>query len=153
LIGPPGNNLVDQIGARNAAAMPLRHGAALFPGHQNILCVYLLSHGLIKLLLGGGPSYKSALVLPSLARGASRLYRNQVYRFFYTHSVGLVLLTIFDLFVDPNGLRALGPCDNRDCHHRAVEDAGKQHAELDGSRPYLIARRGDLRTSMAENTT
>ncbi len=60
---------------------------------------YLLSHGLIKLLLVVGLlrgklwSYPASLV----ALGAFMAY--QVYRYSYTYSPGLLVLTVFDLFV------------------------------------------------------
>jgi uncharacterized membrane protein len=60
---------------------------------------YLLSHGLIKLLLVVGLlrgklwSYPASLV----ALGAFMVY--QVYRYSYTHSFGLVVLTVFDAVV------------------------------------------------------
>jgi uncharacterized membrane protein len=60
---------------------------------------YLLSHGLIKLLLVVGLlrgklwSYPASLV----ALGAFMIY--QVYRYSYTHSPGLLVLTVFDAVV------------------------------------------------------
>jgi uncharacterized membrane protein len=66
---------------------------------KSFYAFYLLSHGLIKLLLVVGLlrermwSYPASLV----ALGAFIVY--QLYRFSYTHSPGLIALTIFDLFV------------------------------------------------------
>ncbi|MBB6409858.1 DUF2127 domain-containing protein [Mesorhizobium sangaii] len=60
---------------------------------------YLLSHGLIKLLLVVGLlrgklwSYPASLA----ALGAFMVY--QLYRYSYTHSVGLLILTVFDAVV------------------------------------------------------
>lgn len=60
---------------------------------------YLLSHGLIKLLLvvgllrGKQWSYPASLA----ALGAFMFY--QVYRYSYTHSFGLLVLTVFDAVV------------------------------------------------------
>lgn len=60
---------------------------------------YLLSHGLIKLLLVVGLlrgklwSYPASLA----ALGAFMVY--QLYRYSYTHSFGLLVLTVFDLLV------------------------------------------------------
>ncbi|WP_095083733.1 DUF2127 domain-containing protein [Mesorhizobium sophorae] len=60
---------------------------------------YLLSHGLIKLLLVVGLlrgklwSYPASLA----ALGAFMVY--QLYRYSYTHSVGLLVLTVFDAVV------------------------------------------------------
>lgn len=66
---------------------------------KSFYAFYLLSHGLIKLLLVIGLlrermwSYPASLV----ALGAFIVY--QLYRFSYTHSPGLIALTVFDLFV------------------------------------------------------
>ena len=66
---------------------------------KSFYAFYLLSHGLIKVLLVIGLlrekmwSYPAALI----ALGAFILY--QLYRFSYTHSPGLIVLTVFDLFV------------------------------------------------------
>ncbi|KAA3447042.1 DUF2127 domain-containing protein [Mesorhizobium sp. SARCC-RB16n] len=60
---------------------------------------YLLSHGLIKLFLVVGLlrgklwSYPASL----MALGAFMIY--QVYRYSYTHSAGLLVLTVFDAVV------------------------------------------------------
>ena len=60
---------------------------------------YLLSHGLIKLLLVVGLlrgklwSYPASLA----ALGAFMIY--QIYRYSYTHSFGLLVLTVFDAVV------------------------------------------------------
>lgn len=61
--------------------------------------VYLLSHGLIKIVLVVGLLKNKLWAYPwSLAvLGLFILY--QVYRFAFTHSIALVLLTIFDLVV------------------------------------------------------
>ena len=66
---------------------------------KSFYAFYLLSHGLIKLLLVVGLlrsqlwSYPASLV----AMGLFIVY--QLYRFSYTHSPGLIVLTVFDLVV------------------------------------------------------
>lgn len=68
-------------------------------GSKAFYAFYLLSHGAIKLLLVIGLlkgrlwAYPASLV----TLGLFILY--QGYRFYYTHSYGLILLTIFDLLV------------------------------------------------------
>ena len=68
-------------------------------GTKNFYAFYLLSHGVVKLLLLIGLlrnklwSYPASLVV----LGLFIVY--QVYRFSYTHGVGLVVLTVFDLLV------------------------------------------------------
>jgi uncharacterized membrane protein len=60
---------------------------------------YLLSHGLVKLLLVTGLlkgrlwSYPASLVAIAL------FIVYQLYRFSYTHGLGLMVLTVFDIFV------------------------------------------------------
>ena len=60
---------------------------------------YLLSHGVVKLLLVFGLlrgrlwSYPASLIVLALFI----LY--QLYRFSYTHGAGLIVLTVFDIFV------------------------------------------------------
>jgi uncharacterized membrane protein len=66
---------------------------------KSFYAFYLLSHGLIKILLVIGLlknklwSYPASLVVLGL------LIVYQVYRFSYTHSFGLVVLTLFDMIV------------------------------------------------------
>jgi len=81
-------------------ATHLLHAAQHFSvGTKSFYAFYLLSHGLIKLLLVVGLlrrqlwSYPASLV----AMVGSIVY--QLYRFSYTHSIGLILLTVFDLIV------------------------------------------------------
>ncbi len=66
---------------------------------EHFYAFYLLSHGVVKLLLVGGLlknklwSYPASLIV----LGLFIVY--QLYRFAYTHSLGLVALTAFDLIV------------------------------------------------------
>ena len=66
---------------------------------EHFYAMYLLSHGIVKLLLVVGLlknklwSYPASLVV----LGLFIVY--QVYRFSYTHGVGLIVLTIFDMLV------------------------------------------------------
>ena len=66
---------------------------------KNFYAFYLLSHGMVKLLLVIGLlrnklwSYPVSLVV----LGFFMVY--QLYRFSYTHGVGLIVLTVFDIFV------------------------------------------------------
>jgi len=66
---------------------------------QSFYAAYLVSHGLIKVVLVVGLLREKLIAYPlSLAAlGAFIVY--QLYRFSYTHSFGLILLTIFDLIV------------------------------------------------------
>jgi uncharacterized membrane protein len=68
-------------------------------GTKTFYAFYLLSHGLIKLLLVVGLLTNQLWSYPASLVALTGFVAYQVYRFSYTHSVGLVLLTIFDLFV------------------------------------------------------
>ena len=68
-------------------------------GTKTFYAFYLLSHGLIKLLLVVGLLTNQLWSYPASLVALAGFIAYQVYRFSYTHSVGLVLLTIFDLFV------------------------------------------------------
>jgi len=68
-------------------------------GTKTFYAFYLLSHGLIKLLLVVGLLTNQRWSYPASLVALAGFIAYQVYRFSYTHSVGLVLLTIFDLFV------------------------------------------------------
>jgi uncharacterized membrane protein len=66
---------------------------------KNFYAFYLVSHGIVKLLLVIGLlrnklwSYPASLIV----LGLFIIY--QLYRFSYTHGVGLIALTVFDIFV------------------------------------------------------
>lgn len=68
-------------------------------GTKNFYAFYLLSHGAVKLLLVVGLlrnklwSYPASLII----LGLFIVY--QLYRFSYTHGIGLIALTVFDIFV------------------------------------------------------
>ena len=66
---------------------------------QSFYAFYLVSHGLIKVALVAGLLREKLVAYPlSLAAlGAFVVY--QLFRYSYTHSFGLILLTIFDLVV------------------------------------------------------
>jgi uncharacterized membrane protein len=81
-------------------ATTLLHMAhALSISDKSFYAAYLVSHGLIKLALAFGLlrglrwSYPAALI----TLGAFVGY--QLYRYSYTHGLGLLLLTVFDIFV------------------------------------------------------
>ncbi|HXO95223.1 MAG TPA: DUF2127 domain-containing protein [Chthoniobacterales bacterium] len=66
---------------------------------KNFYAFYLFSHGIVKVLLVIGLlknqlwSYPASLIV----LGLFIVY--QLYRFSYTHGVGLIVLTVFDIFV------------------------------------------------------
>lgn len=66
---------------------------------QSFYAFYLITHGLIKVVLVMGLLREKLIAYPLslIALGAFIVY--QLYRYSYTHSFGLILLTIFDLIV------------------------------------------------------
>jgi uncharacterized membrane protein len=66
---------------------------------QRFYAFYLLSHGVIKLLLVAGLLRKKLRAYPAslLVLGLFIVY--QLYRFSYTHGIGLIVLTVFDVIV------------------------------------------------------
>lgn len=81
-------------------ANALLHFAQTFSvGTQHFYAFYLLSHGVIKLGLVAGLLSGRLWAYPAglAAMGLFILY--QLYRYSYTHSPGLIVLTLFDLVV------------------------------------------------------
>jgi uncharacterized membrane protein len=66
---------------------------------QRFYAFYLLSHGVIKLLLVAGLLRNKLWAYPVslVVLGLFIIY--QIYRFSYTHGVGLIVLTVFDVIV------------------------------------------------------
>jgi uncharacterized membrane protein len=66
---------------------------------KNFYAFYLLSHGVVKLALVVGLLRNKLWAYPAslVVLGLFILY--QIYRFFYPQSVGLIVLTVFDLIV------------------------------------------------------
>ena len=66
---------------------------------QHFYAFYLLSHGVVKAFLVVGLLRNKLWAYPAslVALGLFIVY--QLYRFSYTHGAGLIVLTVFDLFV------------------------------------------------------
>ena len=66
---------------------------------QNFYAFYLLSHGVVKLALVIGLLRNKLWAYPAslIALGLFIVY--QLYRYSYTHGIGLIVLTVFDVFV------------------------------------------------------
>ncbi|WP_111429331.1 DUF2127 domain-containing protein [Rhodobacteraceae bacterium DSL-40] len=60
---------------------------------------YLVSHGLIKVVLVVGLLREKLVAYPASLVAMAGFIAYQLYRYSYTHSLGLILLTIFDLVV------------------------------------------------------
>jgi uncharacterized membrane protein len=66
---------------------------------QRFYAFYLLSHGVIKLLLVAGLLGKKLWAYPASLVVLGLFIVYQLYRFSYTHGVGLIVLTVFDVIV------------------------------------------------------
>jgi uncharacterized membrane protein len=66
---------------------------------QHFYAFYLLSHGLVKLLLVAGLLRGKLWSYPASIVALILFIAYQVYRFSFTHSPGLVALTLFDLMM------------------------------------------------------
>ena len=68
-------------------------------GTQRFYALYLLSHGLIKALLVIGLLRNKLWAYPVSLVVLGLFIVYQLYRFSYTHGLGLIALTVFDVFV------------------------------------------------------
>src|SRR6266849_6939296 len=68
-------------------------------GTQRFYAFYLLSHGLIKAFLVIGLLRNKLWAYPVSLVVLGLFIAYQLYRFSYTHGVGLILLTVFDVIV------------------------------------------------------
>ncbi|MCZ3375300.1 DUF2127 domain-containing protein [Rhizobium sp. AG207R] len=68
-------------------------------GTKNFYAYYLLSHGLVKVLLVIGLLRGKMWAYPASLAALGLFIVYQLYRFTDTHGIGLIVLTIFDLVV------------------------------------------------------
>ena len=68
-------------------------------GTETFYAVYLLGHGLIKVLLVAGLLKEKLWAYPASLVALGGFIAYQLYRYSYTHSVGLLVLTVFDVVV------------------------------------------------------
>ena len=68
-------------------------------GSKNFYVFYLVSHGIIKLALVAGLLRSKLWAYPASLVVLAIFVAYQIYRFSYTQSIGLMVLTVFDLFV------------------------------------------------------
>lgn len=66
---------------------------------QTFYAFYLVSHGLIKVVLVAGLLREKLIAYPLSLIALAAFIAYQLYRYSYTHSFGLILLTVFDLVV------------------------------------------------------
>lgn len=93
---------IDELTERHhdQLALHLTHWMEGF-SHQSKMfyAFYLLSHGIVKILLVIGLLREKLWAYPSSLGAIGLFILYQLYRFAYTHGIGLILLTIFDLIV------------------------------------------------------
>ena len=78
----------------------LRHTAHhLSVGTETFYSVYLLTHGLVKVFLVAGLLMNKLWAYPTSLVVLVGFIAYQLYRYTFTHSVGLILLTFFDVFI------------------------------------------------------
>ena len=80
-------------------ATHLQPYAHLTPEAQYFCALYLLTHGAVKIVLVAGLLRNKLWAYPASIAVLSLFIAYQVIRFFHTHSIWLVLLTIFDLII------------------------------------------------------
>jgi uncharacterized membrane protein len=84
----------------DAVARHLDHIAQQFtPGTKHFYAFYLLSHGVVKLFLVGNLLRRKLWAYPAALAVLGLFIVYQVYRYSFTHSAGLLALTVFDLVV------------------------------------------------------
>ena len=66
---------------------------------QHFYAFYLLSHGIVKVFLVVGLRRKRLWAYPVSLVVLGLFIAYQLYRFSYTHGVGLIILTVFDVIV------------------------------------------------------
>ena len=66
---------------------------------QSFYAFYLISHGLIKVVLVAGLLKEKLIAYPLSLAALGGFIAYQLYRYSYTHSFGLIVLTVFDLIV------------------------------------------------------
>ncbi len=66
---------------------------------QSFYAFYLVSHGAIKIVLVAGLLKEKPIAYPLSLVALSGFVAYQLYRYSYTHSLGLILLTVFDVVV------------------------------------------------------
>ncbi|MBS0563404.1 MAG: DUF2127 domain-containing protein [Proteobacteria bacterium] len=81
-------------------ANTLLHFAQTFSvSTQHFYAFYLLSHGIVKLALVAGLLAGRLWAYPAALAAMGLFIAYQLYRYSYTHGIGLIVLTVFDLAV------------------------------------------------------
>jgi uncharacterized membrane protein len=81
------------------ASKVLEFGQAFSVEKHDFYAFYLLSHGLVKIVLVFGLLKEKLWAYPASFVVFGLFIAYQLYRYSFTHDMGLILLSIFDLFV------------------------------------------------------
>ncbi len=81
------------------AAHLLGASRSLTHGGNTLASLYLLSHGLAKVVLVVALLFNKLWAYPSMIALLILFIAYQLYRISYSYSLGLILLTVFDVFV------------------------------------------------------
>jgi uncharacterized membrane protein len=81
------------------AAKVLEFGRHFSVEQHNFYAFYLLSHGVVKIVLVWGLIREKLWAYPASFAVFGFFIAYQLYRYSFTHDFGLILLSIFDLFV------------------------------------------------------
>ena len=76
-----------------------RFGQTFSVAQHDFFAFYLLSHGVVKLVLVYGLLKEKLWAYPASFVVFSAFIAYQLYRYSFTHEISLIFLTIFDLFV------------------------------------------------------
>jgi uncharacterized membrane protein len=77
----------------------LQAAQGLSLGSKQFYASYLVSHGLVKLLLVVGLLRNRPWSYPASLAALTLFIAYQIYRYSYTQALGLIVLTVFDVFV------------------------------------------------------
>jgi uncharacterized membrane protein len=81
------------------AAHLLRFGQTFSVAQHDFFAFYLLSHGIVKIVLVYGLLKEKLWAYPASFVVFTAFIAYQLYRYSFTHELSLILLSIFDLFV------------------------------------------------------
>jgi uncharacterized membrane protein len=94
--------LAEAVSGNPAAWIPrhlLRFGHSLTASQHDFVALYLLVHGIVKIVLVYGLLRERLWSYPVSFVVFSAYIVYQLYRFTFTHAIALILLSIFDAFV------------------------------------------------------
>jgi len=79
--------------------LQIKHALPLLTGNSFFFALYLISHGLIKIILVAGLLRDKIWAYPSAIAVFSLFIVYQLYRYIFSHSIFLLVLTVLDIAV------------------------------------------------------